>query len=109
MCLVVFITGCAQVKMMLAKHDPAMADHYVRTVVAVDDASCEAKDTLVSAVGSARLLAKYAEFRDDPQVESAKAVLVNLQKAEASPAACGRWLSLAKQRLEVLNKAWSTR
>lgn len=109
-CFCVLLTSCAQIKMMLAQHDPVMADHYVKTYLAVQDASCEAKDTFKPAIQSARALATYAEFRDDTQKESATAVLVNLQKAENNDGVgCDRWLNLSKQRLQILQKAWSTR
>lgn len=108
-CIVLLVTGCAQVRMMLVKHDPVLVDHYVKTAIAVEDSSCEVKGSIKGAVVSARFMAKYAEFRNDPQQESAKAVLINLQKAETSDGACGRWMDLTKQRLQVLGKAWSTR
>ena len=106
----VLLTGCAQIKAMLVQHDPALANLYVETVVKVQDAECSDKSTINNAIQSARKLAKYAEFRDDPQVESATAVLTNLNKAAASDAAaCQRWINLSGQRLQILNKAWSSR
>ena len=109
--LLVGLNGCAQIKMMLVKHDPALANLYVETVVRVEEAKCDTPASLLIAQDAANRMAKYAEFRDDPQKESARAVQVNLGKAIATKdeAACKRWLNLSSQRLGILNKAWSDR
>lgn len=108
--LVVILTGCAQIKMLFVKHDPALANLFVETSVQLEYAKCDNKQSMMSAYASAQRMAKYAEFRGDPQIESAKAVQTNISKAAgSSEAACQRWLNLANQRMEVLNKAWSNR
>lgn len=108
--LVVVLTGCAQIKMMLVKHDPALANLYVETSIQLQYAKCDNKPSLRGAFNASERMARYAEFREDPQAESAKAVETNITKAStASEAACQRWLNLANQRMEVLNKAWSGR
>ena len=109
--LLVGLSGCAQIKMMLVKHDSALANLYVETVVRVEEAKCEAPVSLLVAQDAANRMAKYAEFRDDPQKESARAVHVNIGKAinTKDEAACKRWLNLSHQRLNILNKAWGDR
>lgn len=109
--LIVGLSGCAQIKMMLVKHDPALANLYVETAVRVEEAKCEIPASLLVAQDAANRMAKYAEFRNDPQKESARAVQVNIGKAVATKdeAACKRWLNLSSLRLTILNKAWSDR
>lgn len=109
--LVLVLSGCAQIKMMLVKHDPVLANHFVQTRVSLETADCSIKDTLKPSLSSSHLMAKYAEFRNDPQKDSAIGVHNNVGKAIATKdeAACKRWLSLANQRMQVLNKAWSDR
>lgn len=109
--LVVGLSGCAQIKMMLVKHDPALANLYVETAVRVEEAKCDTPPSLLVAQDAANRMAKYAEFRDDPQKDSARAVHVNLGKAISTKdeAVCKRWLNLSQQRLGILNKAWSDR
>lgn len=109
--LIVGLSGCAQVKMLLAKHDPALANLYVESVVRIEEAKCDVPTSLQVAQDAANRMAKYAEFRDDPQKESARAVYTNIGKAinTKEEAACKRWLNLAHQRLNILNKAWGDR
>lgn len=109
--LVVFLSGCAQIKMMLVKHDPALASMYVQTEVNLEVVDCTNKETFKPAVASSHLMAKYAEFRNDPQKDSATAVYTNINKAVSTKeeAVCKRWVNLANSRMSILKKAWSDR
>jgi len=92
-------------------HDPALAGAYVSAKIGAESISCKDKTTWTQTEYQARWLNEYAIFRADPQVETTKAVLENLEKARGtqSEKACEIWLELVKQRLVVLNKAWSGR
>lgn len=108
---VTVLSGCAQIKMMLVKHDTSLASAFVQTKINLEAAKCDVRDTLKPAYASANFMSKYAEFRDDPQKESAAAVFTNVQKAvnATTDGTCQRWLNLANQRMSILNKAWSDR
>lgn len=113
--LALMLNGCTA--MMAAKqflprdHDPALASAYVNTKIGIESISCKDKTTWDSLEKNAQFLNEYAQFRNDPQKESTQGILDNIQKAKTtqSEKACDIWLDLVKQRLVVLNKAWSTR
>lgn len=91
-------------------HDPALAQSYVTTKIAVDNVDCSTKAGFEDAIKNATWLQTYAEFRTDPQVESTKGLVTTLGKAKtSSDKVCEHWVKLTKERLEVLNKAWSGR
>lgn len=95
---------------MLAKHDPVQAGGWVDVRLAVDKAQCGKPETWDTAIEKANWLNQYAEFRNEPQKENTKAIVTNLNKAAGgSEAACKRWVNLTNQRLDILQKAWSTR
>lgn len=109
--LVVLLTGCSTLdKYWPRPHDPALAQAYVSTKMGMDNIDCEHRDLWTTVEYQAKWLDEYAVFRNDPQRENTKAIVDNLDKAStASPKACETWLRLAKQRLVVINKAWSGR
>lgn len=108
--LAVSLSGCAQIKMMLVKHDPSLANAYVQTQVAIEKVNCDKKDTFQAALDASYVMSKYAEFRNDPMKDSAVAVNTNLKKAvDSQSTACTRWVNLANQRMNVLKKSWGDR
>lgn len=101
------LSGC---KFLPVAHDPALAQSYVTTKIAIDNAECTNKTGFAEAIKEATWMKTYAEFRKDPQVESTAGIVDTLGKAHASSEkVCEHWVKLSKQRLEVLNKAWSGR
>lgn len=92
-------------------HDPALASAYVQTKIGSASISCKDKSKWQATEDQAKFLYEYALFRDDSQLESTKAIVDNLEKAKntQSEKACEIWLDLVKQRIVVLNKAWSGR
>lgn len=106
--LVLALTGCS---LWPRAHDPALAQSFVTVKLSVADVSCEDKATFDRAIKEAVWLKTYSDFRTDPQKESAAGLVNDLEKAKAagSPKVCEHWVNLGKQRLEVLNKAWSGR
>lgn len=105
--LILSLTGC---KYLPVAHDPALAQSFVSTKIAVNNTECTNKTGFADALKEATWMRTYAEFRGDPQVESTAGIVDTLSKAHASSEkVCEHWVKLTKQRLEVLNKAWSGR
>ena len=115
MAIALLLNGCTAVTLAQRywprDHDPALASAYVNTKIAVNSVSCKDKTTWDSLEHNAQFLNEYAQFRSDPQLESTKAIVENINKARTtqSEKACDIWFDLVKQRLVVLNKAWSGR
>lgn len=112
--LVVLLSGCSTVgKYWPRAHDPALAQSYVTVKLDLDQLNCDDKSAVTWTVArrDAVWLREYAAFRTDPQLESVAAVLENLDKAQETQSvkACEIWLNLSRQRMAVLNKAWSGR
>lgn len=113
--ILMLLQGCTAVT--LAKkywprdHDPALASAYVTTKLDTEKLNCADKSKWDTVIYKADWLNEYAKFRDDPQAESTQAIVDNLNKAQTtqSTKACEIWLDLVKQRIIVLNKAWSGR
>jgi hypothetical protein len=116
--IVVLLQGCTAVT--LAKkywprdHDPALASAYVTAKLSSEKLGCGAKknpETWDAVIFKAEWLNEYARFRADPQQESTASIVENLNKGKTtqSERACEIWLDLVKQRLIVLDKAWSGR
>jgi len=108
------LTGCAGIayvsKIWPKDHDPAMAASFITLSIALDKASCEDKNSLVAVHKEADWLNRYAEFRNDAQKVSTKAILDNIDKAMAAEAAtCQRWVNLSKTRMKIIQQAWSGR
>ena len=105
--LMALLTGCS---LWPRAHDPALAQSFVSTKIAVDQLQCDTKTGFEEAARQARWLEAYAVFREDPQLASVRGVVETIGKAQAgSETVCTHWVKLTKQRLEVLNKAWSGR
>ena len=113
--IISLLQGCTAV--VLAKkywprdHDPALASAYVTAKLDTEKLSCADKSKWDTVIYKAEWLNEYAKFRADPQTESTQAIVDNLNKGRntQSERACDIWLDLVKQRLVVLNKAWSGR
>lgn len=108
------LSGCAAIAYVSSiwpkDHDPVMTGSYVNLSIALDKASCTNKDSLNAVHKEADWLNRYAEFRNDPQKVSTKAILENIDKAMAAEGAtCQRWVNLSKTRLKIIQQAWSGR
>ena len=113
-CLIVSLSGCAvvdKVKQVWPRaHDPALVSGYVDLEGELSRVSCKEKETIKPAKIKAEWLSRYAEFRNDPQQISTKAIVENLDKATiASEAVCDRWINLSKTRMSIIKEAWSGR
>lgn len=113
--IISLLQGCTAV--VLAKkywprdHDPALASAYVTAKLDTERLNCADRSKWDTVIYKAEWLNEYAKFRADPQTESTQAIVDNLNKAQStqSTRACEIWLDLVKQRIVVLNKAWSGR
>jgi len=108
------LSGCAAiatVKAILPKdHDPGLVSGWVDLQIGLDKVQCTDKNTLLQAQVNADWLNRYAEFRNDPQKVSTKAIVDNLNKAqEGNEAVCQRWVNLSKTRMKIIQEAWSGR
>ena len=108
------LSGCATIAYVSSiwpkDHDPVMAGSFVSLSVVLDKASCSDKASLNDVRKEADWLNRYAEFRDDPQKVSTKAILDNIDKAMAAEGAtCQRWVNLSKTRMKIIQQAWSGR
>ena len=111
---VLFLSGCSTIdkikEVWPRAHDPVMVGAYIDLDKHIDNINCKSTDSIVPAKTSATWLNKYAEFRGDPQRGSTKAIVDNLDKAQASNlTACDRWINLTKIRMKTIKEAWSDR
>lgn len=114
--LLLTLTGCSQIsgltKYIPKKYDPAMGSQLVDLKIEVDDIDCvtTTDDIWNSVIYDARRLAEYAKFRNDPQTENVAAVEKNLKSAKGKgKLLCENYVKIAKTRLKIVDKAWSSR
>lgn len=108
------LSGCStvdKVKEMWPKpHDPVMVGAYIDLEKQLEDVSCKSKESMEPAIHKADWLNRYAEFRNEPQRVSTKAILENLEKAKKAPElVCDRWVTLSKTRMKIIKESWSGR
>lgn len=114
--LLLTLTGCSQIsgltKYIPKKYDSAMGSQLVDLKIEVDDIDCvtTTDDAWNSVIYDARRLAEYAKFRNDPQTENVAAVEKNLKSAKGKgKLLCENYVKIAKTRLKIVDKAWSSR
>lgn len=108
------LSGCtaiATVKQIWPRdHDPALVAGFVNLEVALEGIDCNNGHSLINPLEKAEWLNRYAEFRNDPQKVSTKAIIENLSKAQgASEVTCQRWVNLSKVRMKIIREAWAGR
>jgi hypothetical protein len=111
---VLLLTGCSsidKVKEMWPKpHDPVMVGAYIDLERHLEEVSCKLKDGFDPAINKADWLNRYAEFKNEPQRVSTKAIFENLEKAKKAPElVCDRWVALSKTRMKIIKESWSGR
>ncbi len=111
---VFLLSGCStvdKVKEMWPKpHDPVMVGAYIDLEKQLEAVSCKSKESIEPAAFKADWLNRYAEFRNEPQRVSTKAILENLEKAKKAPElVCDRWVALSKTRMKIIKESWSGR
>jgi len=111
---VLLLAGCSTVdkvkEMWPRAHDPVMVSTYTDLEKQLEVVSCKSKESFDPAMLKADWLNRYAEFRNDPQRISTKAILENLEKAKKAPElVCDRWVTLSKTRMKIIKESWSGR
>jgi hypothetical protein len=115
--MTVSLSGCLSLSMLPRDHDPVLAGAYIDTRLEINNLKCEAKDdsfvqiSWQSALYHSKFLKEYTTFRNDPQVETASGISVNLQKAldAKNEKMCNHWLKLTQSRMSALETAWKGR
>jgi hypothetical protein len=115
--MTVSLSGCFSLSMLPRDHDPVLAGAYIDTRLEINNLKCEAKDdsfvqiSWQSALYHSKFLKEYTIFRNDPQVETASGISVNLQKAldAKNEKMCNHWLKLTQSRMSALETAWKGR
>lgn len=113
-CTALLLAGCSTIASVQSiwprDHDPALVSGYIQLQINLEKVDCVKKDSFTQALADADWLNRYAEFRDDPQKVSTKAVLENLKKASQSgEVACKRWVNLSNISLKTIKESWSGR
>lgn len=108
------LTGCSTIdtvkKYWPRDHDSALVSKYVDLEVQLTKVNCETKEGFKQALEDADWLNRYSEFRNDPQKDTTKAIIDNLQKASTgSDTACKRWVNLTNINMKVIKKSWEGR
>ena len=108
------LSGCAALiglKTIWPKnHDPALVSNYVQLSISLEKVDCNKKETFNQAIIDADWLNRYAEFRNDSQKVSTKAIHDNLKKAsESGEVACKRWVNLSNISMKTIKDSWGGR
>jgi len=108
---IVALTGCSTIiEYWPKKHDPVMFNSLVEIDLAVEKLSCEAPvwNTISPKVEQ---LARYAEWRSDPQTVNIKGLLLHTHRMEqgGSKTFCEIGKKTAQQRVQAVRKAWEGR
>ena len=109
--VVMALTGCSTIKEYWPRaHDAVLFDRLVTTDIAVEKVNCERPDWTV-AHDSAEALARYAEWRNDPQTTNLKGLLAHTERMGrgGSKTFCELGKKTAQQRIEAAKSAWKGR
>lgn len=105
------LTGCSTIKEYWPRpHDPVMFNNLVAVDIAVDKQDCE-KPAWAEAQPAAEQLARYAEWRRDPQAANLRGLEKHIERMSAggSKGFCEFGKKTAKQRIEAAKSAWEGR
>lgn len=111
---IVLLTGCASVdtakKYWPRDHDPIMFSHLVSLDITIDNVDCEKPDWS-SAIAVAQHMAKYTEWRNDPQQENILGLYKHLNKMSkgGSKVFCELGKKTSQQRINAAKTAWENR
>ena len=109
--LAVGLTSCA-----VTPYDTASGLIFVELSSAIAELECESEtfnesmQQWVLAIEEAKLLEDYALFRNDPQVDTVRAISTNISAAHASPPVlCEHYLDLVAIQVSILHEVWGKR
>ena len=108
---VVALTGCSTIKEYWPRaHDAVLFDRLVTTDIAIEKINCEHADWTL-AHDNAEALARYAEWRNDPQTTNLKGLLAHTERMGhgGSKTFCELGKKTAQQRIEAARSAWQGR
>jgi len=109
-CLVL-LSGCSTIKEYWPRpHDPVMFDNLVRVDIAIEKVNCEKPDW-TAAVAESQQLARYTEWRQDPQRENMKGLAAHTERMSkgGSKVFCELGKKTAAQRIQAARSAWEGR
>jgi hypothetical protein len=105
------LTGCTTIKKYWPRaHDPVMFDHLVSVSIAIEVVDCT-KPNWTQAIEAAHRLARYAEWRHDPQLENLKGLEAHTERMNkgGSKMFCELGKKTAAQRIDAAKSAWEGR
>ena len=108
------LSGCAAVdtvkKYWPRSHDPVMFNHLVQLDIVVEQQNCDAP-TWSSVTLLSENLARYAEWRRDPQAENMRGLHNHIERMSkgGSKTFCELGKRTARQRIEAAKSAWEGR
>lgn len=109
--LSVSLAGCTTAKKYWPRdHDPVMFDRLVMTSIYVDFVDCE-KANWERVVSHSRQLARYAEWRGDPQAENLAGLYKHAEHMSkgGSKVFCELGKDTAMHRINAVRSAWEGR
>lgn len=109
--LALSLIGCSTVKKYWPRdHDPVMFNHLVELDRILEAVDCTGPDWGVMEMSSAHL-AKYTEWRQDPQAENIKGLHAHVMRMGkgGSKTFCELGKKTAAQRIQAARSAWEGR
>jgi hypothetical protein len=109
--LIISLAGFSTVKKYWPRaHDPVMFNHLVELDRILESVDCEGPDWGVMEMSAAHL-AKYAEWRQDPQAENVKGLHAHTVRMArgGSKTFCELGKKTAAQRIQATRSAWEGR
>jgi hypothetical protein len=110
----VLLSGCSAIQDIKQywprDHDPVMFNHLVTTDIAIEKIDCERPDW-AQAHNNAETLARYAEWRNDPQTTNMKGLVAHTERMSrgGSKTFCELGKKTAAQRIQAARSAWQGR
>ena len=109
--MAVVLSGCSTIKEYWPRnHDAVLFDRLVTTDLAIEKIDCE-HPNWTAAQDSAEALARYAEWRNDPQTTNLKGLYAHTQRMArgGSRTFCELGKKTARERIEAARSAWQGR
>lgn len=109
--LTISLLGCSTIKKYWPKdHDPVMFNQLVDLDRILESVDCEGPDWRIMEISSAQL-ARYTEWRQDPQAENIKGLHAHTLRMSrgGSKTFCELGKKAAAQRIQAARSAWEGR
>lgn len=109
--MTISLAGCSTVKKYWPRdHDPVMFNHLVELDRILESVDCEGPDWEILAMSTAHL-ARYTEWRQDPQAENIKGLYAHAERMSkgGSKTFCELGKKTAAQRIQAARSAWEGR